>query len=42
MLRKDDVIENFHGTLVADPYRYLETEKDPDTVAYGASQQPHT
>ena len=34
MLRKDDVIENFHGTLVADPYRYLETEKDPDTVAF--------
>ena len=33
-MRKDKVIDNFHGTLVADPYRYLEDSSDPDTTAF--------
>ena len=34
MQRKDQIVDNFHGTLVADPYRYLEDGSDSDTVAF--------
>jgi prolyl oligopeptidase len=34
MQRKDNIVDNFHGTLVADPYRYLEDGHDPDTVKF--------
>ncbi|MBT9134488.1 MAG: Prolyl endopeptidase [Firmicutes bacterium] len=33
-MRKDNIVDNFHGTLVADPYRYLEDTSDPDTTAF--------
>ena len=29
--RIDNVIDNYHGTLIADPFRYLENPNDPDT-----------
>src|SRR6476659_1754017 len=31
---KSDLIENYHGTLVADPYRWLEDPDSPKTVAW--------
>ncbi len=31
---KSDLIENYHGTLVADPYRWLEDPDSPGTVAW--------
>jgi prolyl oligopeptidase len=36
--RQDDVHDNYHGTLVADPYRWLEDDHSPDTQAWVAVQ----
>ena len=36
--RKDDVVEDFHGMSVADPYRWLEDPQDPGTIAFTKSQ----
>lgn len=33
-----DVVENFHGTLVADPYRWLEEHHTPETHAWTQAQ----
>ena len=38
--RQDDVHDNYHGTLVADPYRWLEDDHSPDTQAWVAVQKP--
>lgn len=32
--RKDDVVDDYHGTPVADPYRWLEDTEAPDTRAW--------
>jgi prolyl oligopeptidase len=37
--RMDDVVENYHGTPVADPYRWLEDTTAPETQAWVAAQQ---
>jgi prolyl oligopeptidase len=37
--RMGDVVENYHGTPVADPYRWLEDAAAPETQAWVAAQQ---
>jgi prolyl oligopeptidase len=36
---KDEVIEDFHGTLVADPYRWLEDPQSPETLEWVKGMQ---
>ncbi len=36
--RRDDVVDDFFGTPVPDPYRWLEDLDDPDTQVWGAEQ----
>ncbi len=36
--RRDETVEIFHGTPVADPYRWLEDERAPETAAWLAAQ----
>lgn len=36
--RKDDVVDDYHGTKVADPYRWLEDTEAPDTHAWWSAQ----
>jgi prolyl oligopeptidase len=39
MKYKNDVVENFHGTEVADPYRWLEEPNSPQTVEWVKDMQ---
>lgn len=39
---RDDVVENYHGTLVADPYRWLEDDHSPETIAWSEAQRQRT
>ena len=36
--RRVDVVDDYHGTTVADPYRWLEDLESPDTAAWVAEQ----
>lgn len=39
MTRKDNIIEDFHGTKVADPYRWLEDAESEDTKQWVKAMQ---
>ncbi len=39
---RDEIIENYHGTLVADPYRWLEDAASEETLAWAAAQNTVT
>lgn len=40
--RKENIIDNFHGTLVSDPYRWLENSGDPEVQEWVAKQNELT
>lgn len=40
--RKDNVVENYHGIAVADPYRWLENPDAPDTLEWVEAQNSRT
>ncbi len=40
--RRDDTVEDYHGTLVADPYRWLEDATSSETQAWSEAQSAVT
>src|SRR5689334_15288723 len=40
--RKEDVTDNFFGTIVADPYRWLENDTAPEVQAWVEAQNEVT
>ena len=40
--RREELVENYHGTPVADPYRWLEDDHSPETVAWASAQRERT
>src|SRR6056297_1981870 len=40
--RIDNIIEDYHGTKIADPFRYLENPEDKDTQNFIKTQNDRT
>ncbi|TDJ71495.1 MAG: S9 family peptidase [Planctomycetota bacterium] len=40
--RRGDVVDDYHGTLVADPYRWLEDPNSPETRRWIEAENVHT
>jgi prolyl oligopeptidase len=40
--RKQDIADEYHGTKIADPYRWLEDDTSPETAAWVAAQNEVT
>ena len=40
--RQDTVVDNYHGTPVADPFRWLEDPNDPETIAWTQAEHALT
>jgi prolyl oligopeptidase len=39
--KKGDVVDRYHGTEIADPYRWMEDLKSPETLAWMKGQSAH-
>jgi prolyl oligopeptidase len=39
---EDDLVEDYHGTPVADPFRWLEDPENPETKAWTKAQNALT
>ena len=42
MAREGDQVDDYHGELVQDPYRWLENSDDPETVAWATAENELT
>lgn len=38
VIKKDNILEDFHGTMVADPYRWLENPNSDETIQWAEGQ----